>query len=148
MTTSRSSADLRQLPPDVTAFRTPVRGHAYAAAPPGASCLERGLYLRLVPEPDNPADALAIAVWAIDGVSWRIGYLERGVAARLAARLERGDHLAATMDGWWDAPGGWKRPVAAVTITPDRRRRGAPSAWGKPPRSMIRAVRQSAVNTA
>jgi hypothetical protein len=148
MTTSRSSADLRQLPPDVTAFRTPVRGHAYAAAPPGASRLEQGLYLRLVPEPDNPADPLAIAIWTVDGVPWRIGYLERGVAARLASRLRRGDRLAATLDGWWDAPGGWERPVAAVTIIPDQRRRGAPAAWGKPPRSVIRPVRQSAVNTA
>lgn len=140
MTTARSSADFQPVRADLLSFRTPVRGHAFAAAPPGASPLEAGLVLLLRPEPDNPADPLAIAVWASGRRPWRIGYLERGVAARLAPRLRRGDRLSATMAGWWDAPGGWRRPVAAVTIEPDPRRRGAPRAWGRPPRSVTRAV--------
>lgn len=141
MTTSRSTTDLPTAPV-VIAFRTPVRGHAFAAPPPDAGPLEIGMTLLLQAEPTNPADPLAIAVWTGGERPWRIGYLDRGVAARLSPRLCRGDRLAGSLDGWWDAPGGWKRPVVALTIQPDPAKRGAPRAWGVPPRSVTRAVRR------
>jgi len=102
-------------------FLTPVRGHGYAAAPPGEPApLEPGHSAVLQREQDNPADSLAVAVWMTgSGTPWRIGYLERAVAARIAPRLDRGLHVEARLAGWWDEPNGrWQRPV--VALEPER----------------------------
>ncbi len=104
----------RQLPP----FTTPVRGHAYAPPPPsGASHLRPGMAAVLAREPDNPRDHRAIAVWVqVPGGWWRIGYLERAVAARLAPRMDDGEEVRATTRGWVSEPlGRWVRPVVLVS---------------------------------
>lgn len=97
-------------------FRTPVRGHRFAARPPRASRVETGRPVRLRREPDHPIDPLAVAVWAVDGgTPWRIGYLERAVAARVAPMLDAGLGVRAVLDGRWQAPGGWYRPVVRLS---------------------------------
>lgn len=123
-------------------FRTPVRGYAFAPRPPGADDPAPGEAAELRREPDNPADPYAVAVWAGSRARrWRIGYLERAVAARVAPRLD--DELTvavrARVDGWWDEPEGrWRRPVVLVELDP------APSpsgVWGRPAESVTRPVR-------
>lgn len=102
-------------------FLTPVRGHGFAATPPGDPApVEPGHAAVLQREQDNPADTLAVAVWLTgSGTPWRIGYLERAVAARIAPRLDRGLHVDARLAGWWEEPNGrWRRPV--VALEPDR----------------------------
>lgn len=97
-------------------FHTPVRGHAYAHRPPAGAPLDRSP-LTLRPEPDNPADPHAVAVWADGGGEpWRVGYLERAVAARLAGRIgDERSPLRAVFAGWWEEPDGrWHRPVVCV----------------------------------
>jgi len=121
-------------------FRTPVRGHAFAGPAP-AEALESGRTVTLVREPGNPADPHAVSVWLADddGQAWRIGYLDRTVAARLAPRLDTGARAAAVLDGWIEEPGGrWERPLiriefgADVTLAEqDRTVRAA--VWGRPP---------------
>lgn len=94
-------------------FHTPVRGHVFSRRPPSGAALERArLTLRL--EPDNPADPYAVAVWADGGgVPWRVGYLERAVAARLTPRLD--GQVQVRFAGWWDAPVGQRqRPVVWI----------------------------------
>ena len=127
-------------------FLTPVRGHAFASTPPGDPApLRRGATARLQREPDNPADDLAVSVWATGrGAPWRIGYLERAVAARVAPRLDAGVEVAATLAGWWDEPGGrWRRPVVALQpvdaprVAPSRSTSGV---WGRPPATVRRPV--------
>jgi hypothetical protein len=150
--------------PDVALrpFRTPVRGHAFAARPPGVQAPHPGQVARLEREPDNPADRLAVAVWAEhDGAWWRVGYLDRGVAARIAPRLDRGLRVDARVDGWVAEPRGrWRRPV--VLLLPDGVRPFAPGRpaaelparaelaaedgpptrlWGRPPGVTVRPVR-------
>lgn len=102
-----------------TPFRTPVRGHAFAAAPAGARP-RPGQPGRLVREPANPADELAVAVWVDEGErSWRVGYLDRAVAARIAPRLDAGARLAASLEGWVAEPEGrWHRPLVLVRPEP------------------------------
>ncbi|MCC5949659.1 MAG: hypothetical protein JJT89_14505 [Nitriliruptoraceae bacterium] len=98
-------------------FRTPVRGYAFAAAPGGQEVPAPGEPGRLVREPANPADELAVAVWLTppDGRSWRIGYLDRHVAARLAPRLDEGQRITVEIDGWSPEPDGrWQRPVVRL----------------------------------
>lgn len=109
-------------PADFVPFRTPVRGHAFAPRPPRAGDLAPGQPVSLLREPRNPADRYAVAVWiSTSGTPWRIGYLTREVAARLAPRLDAGDEVEARVDGWLQAPSGrWKRPVLAVFPTPER----------------------------
>jgi hypothetical protein len=126
-------------------FLTPVRGHVFAAAPPGAAArVGHGAPASLAREPGNPADPLAVAVWATDGgAAWRVGYLERAVAARVAPRLDAGLPVTATLAGWWDEPEGrWRRPV--VALQPERAPRvgasGAPGVWGRPPASVVRTL--------
>lgn len=107
--------------PHLRPFRTPVRGHAFAAPPPGVTGPGVGQPARLVREPANPADPLAVAVW-LDGQPqppWRIGYLDRGVAARLAPRLDAGLDVTARLDGWVAEPDGrWRRPVVLLLPEP------------------------------
>jgi hypothetical protein len=68
----------------------------------------------LMREPDNPADALAVAVWLVEGgrPRWRLGYLDRTVASRIAPRLDAGGTVDAVLDGWVEEPDGrWRRPL-------------------------------------
>lgn len=122
-------------------FHTPVRGHAFAHRPPAGAPLDRSpLVLRR--EPDNPADPHAVAVWADGGGEpWRVGYLERAVAARLAGRLGDDLHpLRVQFAGWWEEPEGrWRRPVVCV-IDPasDSRPRPRPSMRRLPPACVTR----------
>lgn len=141
------------------AFRTPVRGHAFAARPADTDALHPGQSVQLRREPDNPADRLAVALWC---GPWRIGYLDRQVAARLAPRLDAGLRVQARIDGWMAEPQGrWRRPVVllqpgtadtpptpSAPATSSARRRGGdarqrgegPGLWGRPPGVMVRPV--------
>jgi hypothetical protein len=123
MTTTHAHLGTEAAPiePALSAFRTPVRGHAYAARPPQEQPPHPGQPARLVPEPTNPADPHAIAVWVDDGgAGWRIGYLDRGVAARIAPRLRDGLRVSARIDGWTSEPEGrWHRPL--VLLRPEAR---------------------------
>lgn len=97
-------------------FTTPVRGHAFAGNPPEGAKLVGGAPARLVREPDNPRDGHAVAVW-VDTTwgGWRIGYLERAVAVRMAGRLDDGLRVEATLEGWIPEPEGrWLRPALRV----------------------------------
>ncbi|GGI05029.1 HIRAN domain-containing protein [Egicoccus halophilus] len=143
------------------AFRTPVRGHAFAARPPEAAPLQPGRRLALRREPDNPVDPLAVAVWTspADGeaaTAWRVGYLDRQVAARLTPRLDAGLRVEARLDGWIAEPQGrWRRPVVLLRPgtaatppleAPSRPRSvralpaDRPGLWGRPPGVRIRPV--------
>lgn len=133
----------RAVPP----FRTPVRGHAFAARPPDAT-LRPGVAATLVREPENPRDRRAVAVWIDGDQPWRAGYLDRTVAARLAPRLDAGEQLEAVVEGEVAAPGGWRRPLLAIGTVANRgtdRRAPAgtpsgPQLWGRPPGSARRTV--------
>lgn len=123
------------------AFRTPLRGHAFAGPTP-LEALAPGRTARLVREPDNPADPLAVAVWVEDDDArpWRVGYLDRTVAARLALRLDAGTAVEATIEGWLDEPGGrWERPLLRVELAAGPHGSdGTPrtlhaEVWGRPP---------------
>jgi hypothetical protein len=158
LTTSGPRPDLALRP-----FRTPVRGHAFAARPPGVEAPHPGQVARLDREPDNPADHLAVAVWADhDDGWWRVGYLDRGVAARVAPRLDRGLRVDARIDGWVAEPRGrWRRPLVLLLPdgaapfapgerAPDRRstdlaaeERPSTRLWGRPPGVSVRPVRAS-----
>jgi hypothetical protein len=96
------------------AFRTPLRGHAFASPPAEGAGLDPEAPVRLRREPGNPADPLAVAVWAEDpaGPPWRLGYLDRGVAARIAPRLDDGVEFEGRLEGWVPEPRGrWLRPL-------------------------------------
>jgi len=97
------------------AFHTPVRGYAFAAVPPPRTAvLEQGSPVMLIREPENPADVFAVGVWLLeDGrPRWRLGYLDRTVASRIAPRLDAGATVEAVLDGWVEEPDGrWRRPL-------------------------------------
>lgn len=98
-------------------FRTPLRGHAFASPPDDAPPLAVDDPVTLRREPGNPADPLAVAVWtATTGVpSWRVGYLDRGVAARLAPRMDDGLEVSGRLTGWVAEPRGrWRRPLVRI----------------------------------
>lgn len=130
-------------------FRTPVRGYAFAPRTPEQPPPYPGQPARLVPEPGNPADPHAVAVWVGEGTAaWRIGYLDRGVAARVAPRLREGLRVSARIDGWVTEPGGrWQRPVVLLRAEARQdtlegplrealaraRHRGSGGVWGRPP---------------
>lgn len=122
-----------------TAFRTPVRGHAFAARP-GGSQVAHGAQADLVREPDNPRDPLAVAVWIDARTPWRVGYLDRLVAARLAPRIDGGEPWTAVIAGWIDAPGGWRRPLVEVAVGRDGGVDPPARLWGRPPRAVRRVV--------
>jgi hypothetical protein len=95
-------------------------------------------------EPDNPADPYALAVWAEDGgAPWRVGYLDRAVAARLAAHVtDDGCALPVVFAGWWEEPEGrWYRPVVRIGDGSAQRRPVArPSVRQLPPARVVRAA--------
>lgn len=138
----QSLADRKRLRAVLRPFRTPVRGHAFAAPPSGAATPRLGARARLAREPCNPADPLAVAVW-LEGSSdhpWRIGYLDRAVAARVAPRIDDGLALDARIDGWVTEPDGrWRRPI--VLLLPRSHDHDDPrSLWGRPPGVIRRRV--------
>lgn len=97
-------------------LRTVVRGHAFAARPLGAAMPKAGRRLQLVREHENPLDPWAVAVWHDDSRHlWRLGYLDRAVAARIGPRIDRGMTVQAAFDGWVAEPGGrWQRPMITI----------------------------------
>jgi hypothetical protein len=101
--------------PSLPAFHTPVRGYAFAAVPPPqAAVLDPGSPVVLIREPDNPADPFAVGVWLLEAGAprWRLGYLDRTVASRIAPRLDAGTEVVAVLDGWVEEPDGrWRRPL-------------------------------------
>jgi hypothetical protein len=101
--------------PSLPDFHTPVRGYAFAAVPPPRSAvLDAGTPVALIREPENPADPLAVGVWLLERGEprWRLGYLDRTVASRIAPRLDAGAELEAVLDGWVEEPDGrWRRPL-------------------------------------
>ncbi len=102
-------------PQHIRPFRTIIRGHAFASTPPDTDSVAVGTAVRLVREPANPADALAIAVWAASETQWRLGYLDRSVAAWLAPKLDAGVDISGTCTGWVAEPNGrWQRPVVLL----------------------------------
>jgi hypothetical protein len=106
--------------PSLPAFHTPVRGYAFAAVPPPRTAvLVAGTPVVLLREPDNPADALAVGVWLLEGgrPRWRLGYLDRTVASRIAPRLDAGEEVEAELDGWVEEPDGrWRRPLLHLRL--------------------------------
>jgi hypothetical protein len=108
--------------PSLTAFHTPVRGYAFAAVPPPRTAvMEPGTPVMLIREPENPADALAVGVWLLEGAHprWRLGYLDRTVASRIAPRLDAGVSVEAVLDGWVEEPDGrWRRPLLHLRPSP------------------------------
>lgn len=127
-------------------FATLVRGYGFAAPPPGWPGPREGDPAELVREPANPRDPLAVAVWLTAGTPWRIGYLDRAVAARLAPRLDAGQPYRAELAGWVEVPETDRsRPLVRVR-TVELPSEGAladgrgPSLWGRPPRSSRRIV--------
>jgi hypothetical protein len=132
-------------------FRTLVRGHAFAAVPPDHGGLTPGTAARAVREPDNPADPLAVAIWAEPreraDVPWRIGYLDRVVAARLAPRLDRGARVEVEVEGLVPEPDGrWLRPVVRLCLDDSPPGRPGPGRaepaglWGRPPGVTLRRL--------
>lgn len=127
--------------PRLPSFRTPVRGHAFAPRREDTPAPVPGETAELVPEPANPADPQAIAVWAGQGGDRRrIGYLARDVAARVAPRLRQGLVLSARVDGWAGEPEGrWERPLVLLRAeqlppeAPAPTGRHARGVWGRPP---------------
>jgi len=113
---------------EVLSFHTPVRGYAFAAVPPPADAsLAQGAEVVLLREPNNPADPLAVGVWLVHSgrPRWRLGYLDRTVAARVAPRLDAGAQVEGAIDGWVEEPEGrWRRPMLRLTLRavarPDR----------------------------
>jgi len=120
-------------------FHTPVRGYAFAAVPPPRrAVLEPGTPVALIREPENPADPLAVGVWLLEGERprWRLGYLDRTVASRVAPRLDAGAVVEAELDGWVEEPDGrWRRPL--LHLWPGRR-----SLRRQPPGVQRRRVRR------
>jgi hypothetical protein len=72
--------------------------------------------IRFVREPDNPADPYAVAVWASEPRGpWRLGYLDRSVAAWLGPRLDAGLAVDGWLEGWVLEPDGrWHRPLVLI----------------------------------
>lgn len=112
-------------------FHTPVRGYAFAAVPPPRTAvLDPGTPVVLLREPDNPADPLAVGVWLVeDGrPRWRLGYLDRTVASRIAPRLDAGEQVDAVLDGWVEEPDGrWRRPLLHLLPRGPQRRPDGPA---------------------
>jgi hypothetical protein len=138
MPKTERSGDRR--PDSTRRFRTPIRGHAFAGPAP-EDALAAGQSVELLREPANPADPFAIAVWSDDGAGrrWRLGYLDRTVAAHLAPRLDHGAVATAVLEGWIEEPDGrWERPLVRVEVTTvsgeaDGADTVRATVWGRPP---------------
>jgi hypothetical protein len=137
--------------PSLPDFHTPVRGYAFAAVPPPRTAvLEPGTPVALLREPENPADPLAVGVWLLEGgrPRWRLGYLDRTVASRIAPRIDAGAEVDAVLDGWVEEPDGrWRRPLLhlRVATVPDlaaEDRGPRPSLRRQPPGVRRRRVRR------
>jgi hypothetical protein len=137
--------------PSLPDFHTPVRGYAFAAVPPPRTAvLEPGTPVALLREPENPADPLAVGVWLLEGgrPRWRLGYLDRTVASRIAPRMDAGAEVDAVLDGWVEEPDGrWRRPLlhlraAAVPDLVAEDRGPRPSLRRQPPGVRRRRVRR------
>jgi hypothetical protein len=137
--------------PSLPDFHTPVRGYAFAAVPPPRTAvLEPGTPVALLREPENPADPLAVGVWLLEGgrPRWRLGYLDRTVASRIAPRIDAGAEVDAVLDGWVEEPDGrWRRPLlhlrlAAVPDLAAEDRGPRPSLRRQPPGVRRRRVRR------
>lgn len=132
--------------PSLPEFRTPVRGYAFAAVPPPRrAVLDAGTPVVLLREPDNPADPLAVGVWLVEGgrPRWRLGYLDRTVASRIAPRLDAGATIDAVLDGWVEEPDGrWRRPLLRLRPTAGDAEDGADVAAEGPPVSRSTLRRQ------
>lgn len=102
------------------AFHTPIRGYAFAAVPPPTdAAIVEGAPVILLREPENPADRLAVGVWLVHAgrPRWRLGYLDRSVAARIAPRMDAGAWVEGSIDGWVEEPQGrWRRPLLNLRI--------------------------------
>ncbi len=78
--------------------QTRLAGAFYALGDPPAVLLKEGDHLELRREPDNRADANAIAMYAVNGVNGvKCGYLPRGVASELAPALDSGLEASAVV---------------------------------------------------
>jgi hypothetical protein len=137
--------------PSLPDFHTPVRGYAFAAVPPPRTAvLEPGTPVALLREPENPADPLAVGVWLLEGgrPRWRLGYLDRTVASRIAPRMDAGAEVDAVLDGWVEEPDGrWRRPLLHLrpSVVPDlaaEDRGPLPSLRRQPPGVRRRRVRR------
>lgn len=128
-------------------FHTPVRGSAFAALPPGGvAALEPDTPVALRREPANPADPLAIGVWLADadGPRWRLGYLDRTVAARLAPRMDAGAEVEGVLHGWVGEPDGrWQRPLVRLRVlVPETVRAAGPAGRSRSLRAMPPGARR------
>lgn len=99
-----------------------VRGDAYYQSK--AADTRAGQQAFLVREPDNKHDPNAVAVHALDrsGDQLQIGYVNKGLARRLAKQLDAGSAVAA----WFmrgDPPGRVDEGVAVVLTDEDEMRR-------------------------
>lgn len=99
-----------------------VRGDAYYDSK--AADTRAGQRALLVREPDNKHDPNAVAVHALDkyGERVRVGYVNKGLARRLAKQLDAGD----AVDAWFmrgDQPGRDNEGVAVVLTDEDEMRR-------------------------
>lgn len=134
-------------------LRTIVRGVAFASRPPEASPVRAGQLVRLLREPGNPADPLAVAVWIAEVAgTWRLGYLDRSVAAWVAPLIDAGEIATGVIDSWVAEPDGrWHRPLLRMDVTSTRYRRRisvrvddcaaeTPRLWGRPPGASRRTV--------
>ncbi len=101
---SRSRRCLRRAP--VTGERLPLAGFRYHQGERVWPLLKPGQPLRLVREPDNPYDPLAVRI------EWRgrkLGYLPRTGNAPIARLLDQGQPLEVRIKALRDSPSAWER---------------------------------------
>lgn len=94
-----------------------IAGFQYHAGPALEAELQPGHPLDLVPEPENPHDALAVR---IDWRGHKLGYVPRPKNAAVAARLARGEPLRARILSVERAAGPWARVEFAVEAAPTK----------------------------
>ncbi|MDW8311110.1 MAG: HIRAN domain-containing protein [Burkholderiales bacterium] len=107
---------IRRAPPEPwTVLRCPVAGYAYHDGPRFEASIKVGDTLALVPEPDNPHDARAIALhWQ----GRRIGYVPRAHNRRLHELLQEGVTLKTWIDAFDHSAAAWSRCVFRVLAEP------------------------------
>ena len=77
---------------DAATFHTKIAGVTFEGRQDTIGGLRVGVALRLERQPDNPHDPNAIAVWY---GNLQLGFLNRGIAAHLAAAIDGGAHYRA-----------------------------------------------------